>query len=383
MTALNEPDVEDAAALGAASTTDYSRLAAMQWGVQAVTHSGAAWQITQGSHDVVVGLVDTGIDFRHPDLLPNIMPGSRTFVPGTLTAADDGGHGTHVAGIVAANGYLKGVAPGVGIRAYKAVDGHGQASALWVARAIVAAADDGVDVINLSLGFVGIHGEWFYTDPDTGERIRLGNDTPELIAMQRAVRYAVRHGATVVAAAHNWSQDISKRAALTDWYNMQVDWGFAAVGAAVEAPCTMPGVLCVSAMGGGWGTPNRPAYYTNYGAAIDLTAPGGDLGPTFPPYTEPNYYKYLIISTVPTYPTPFFHGVTRYGYAAGTSMAAPHAAGVAALYIAQQLALTGSKPSPAQVTARLLQTAAPLGKNGVDPYFGQGLADAYSALTAR
>ncbi|MDP9314689.1 MAG: S8 family serine peptidase, partial [Chloroflexota bacterium] len=74
------------------------------WNIDRVTNEGASWDIHSGSKDVVVGVIDTGFDFNHPDLKDNIVPGSKTFVPGTTDAWDAHFHGTHVAGTIAANG---------------------------------------------------------------------------------------------------------------------------------------------------------------------------------------------------------------------------------------------------------------------------------------
>ncbi len=386
MVPLNLPEV-DVENVGT-SPADPTDPAAYTWGVNRVTNNGAAWEIHEGTHDVVVGIIDTGLDFSHPDLVDNIVPGSKTFVPGTTDAWDNHSHGTHVAGIIAANGRIKGVAPGVGIRAYRVFDTGGAAQS-WIAAAIVAAANDGVDVINMSLGGFRVMGQWWYIDPETGERIRLGNDAASYVAWIRAIKYAINRNVTVVAAAGNDGIDLSSKNAVTRWYNSYLHalgyTMYEVQGATFETPGGIPGVVMVSAMGGGWDTPDRVAFYSNYGnGAIDLSGPGGDLGPNYPQSLDSDYWKYLILSTVPTYQpcnlSRLLFGECGYGWKAGTSMATPHVAGVAALIISEEYARTGSKPSPAQVVAKLKQTAEDLGKVGHDELYGHGMANAYYAL---
>ncbi len=366
------------------------------WNIDRVTNEGASWDIHSGSKDVVVGVIDTGFDFNHPDLKDNIVPGSKTFVPGTTDAWDAHFHGTHVAGTIAANGAIKGVAPNVGLRAYR-VFNTGGARQIWITNAIIAAADDGVDVINMSLGGTRVLGQWFYTDPATGERINLGNDAASWVAYERAIRYAVNRNVTVVASAGNDGQDLSNKNAVTQWYNNLLQslglTEYKVVGATFKAPAQVPGVVTVSAMGGGFGTDDRLAFYSNYGSgAVNVGAPGGDVGPNFPARPA-DYYKYLVLSTNPTYlncenrfPTGQMAKALfdcKYRWAAGTSMASPHVAGVAALIISQEFARTGVKPSPAQVVSKLQQSAEDVGKVGYDNLYGHGMSNAFNAVNGR
>jgi subtilisin family serine protease len=112
--------------------TDNAALWGLQWDIQRITENGTSYELGTGSHDVVVGIVDTGIDRDHPDLVGNLLPGSKNFVPaggfrgteptetGDINDYDDEhGHGSHVAGSIAGNGAMLGVAPNTGIRAYR------------------------------------------------------------------------------------------------------------------------------------------------------------------------------------------------------------------------------------------------------------------------
>jgi subtilisin family serine protease len=362
--------------------------AAYQWNIAQVTQNGAAWSVHRGSHDVVVAVIDSGMDLGHPDLIGNIVPGSRSFVPGS-DVWDEAGHGTHVAGIIAANGRLQGVAPGVGVRAYRVFGADGGGLLLWLTNAIQAAADDGADVINMSLGFPLIRGQITYVDPVTGERISLGNEVADIVALERAIRYAVSRNVVLVGGAGNDGIDLTNPNAVTDWLNgvlQEAGIPLEVHGATIHAPGSLPGVLTVSAAGGGWGTSTRLASYASYGnGVVDLTAPGGDLGPEFPPILVPDAYKYLVLSTVPTYlpchPLSSQLGLCDYGFAAGTSMAIPHVSGAAALVISQEYARTGKKPSPSQVVSRLQQSADDVGKIGYDEVFGHGMLNVLRALT--
>jgi serine protease len=143
----------------------------------------AAWDVSQGSPAVKIAIVDTGVDLDHPDLASRIVPG-HDFVNNDAVAQDDEGHGTMVAGIAAAgtnNGIgIAGVAWNASIMPLKALDDTGAGSDFDIAEAITWSADNGAQVINLSLG-----GPW------------------SSVTLYDAIQYARQHGAVVVAAAGN------------------------------------------------------------------------------------------------------------------------------------------------------------------------------------
>ncbi|WP_436866415.1 S8 family serine peptidase [Bacillus fungorum] len=166
-----------------------------QWDMKKITNNGESYKIYRGTKNVSVGVIDTGLDLEHPDLKDNIINGSKNFVPfkgfrgeesdesGDINYLNDlWGHGTNAAGQIAANGVIKGVAPGVGIRAYR-VFGQREAETIWIIKAIVEAAKDDVDVINLSLGDYLLNGKYF----SNGKYI--SSDLPEIEGYQRAVDY--------------------------------------------------------------------------------------------------------------------------------------------------------------------------------------------------
>ena len=150
---------------------------------EARTHAPAVWDLTTGSHSVVVAVVDTGVDASQPDLAPRVLPGP-DFVNGDSDASDDQGHGTAVAGIVAATGNN-----GIGTAGYcwqcrilpvKVLGSDGAGFDSWVAQGIIWAVDHGAKVVNAS----------------------LGSPTDDL-TVAAAAHYAVQHGALLVAAAGN------------------------------------------------------------------------------------------------------------------------------------------------------------------------------------
>jgi lantibiotic leader peptide-processing serine protease len=342
---------------------------ALQWDIKQVTNTGASWALGTGSHNTVVGIVDTGVSTQHPALMANLL-GGQNFTPdgpgGTVVPTDiedKNGHGSHVAGNIAGNGRILGIGPNLGFRSYRVFGATGGSPSDRIANAMIAAVNDGVDVISMSLGgFDGISG-YTWTDPANGT-VYKGKDVADLLLYKRAVQYAVNHGVVVVAAAGNDATNITNPTAVTAFLNAAYgSEGYFFWGASREVPGTLPGVLTVSATG-----PDKSlSSYSNYGpGAIDLSAPGGD----FQRYPVGDWYTDMCLSS--------YKG-TGYVWMAGTSMATPKVAAVAAVVIDQAKA-AGVKLTPAQVVAKLQQTAVDLGKPGYDPFYGQGMANAYTAL---
>jgi thermitase len=278
-------------------------LFASQWGLSAIDAS-QAWALTQGRPGVTVAIVDTGIDVGHPDLAAKIV-GSATLTGNAGNVNDRAGHGTHVAGIVAAipdNGAgIAGDGYDAKLLNLKASSDSTSAtspgfSCEAIAQSIVYAVQHNATVINLS----------------------LGSPTP-CDVMATAVAYAWSHNVLLVAAAGN------------------------ANTSAPTYPAAFPDVIAVAAT-----DPNdQRASFSNHDAAwVDIAAPGVD-----------------ILSTVPTYGNPT--GETSYGYMSGTSMAAPFVAGAAALIWPTVAPLTPDRTNAA-VAARLCSTADPIAGTGTD-----------------
>lgn len=340
-----------------------------QWDIKQVTNNGASWALSSGSHNTVVAVLDTGISTTHPALRANLL-GGRNFVPdgpgGTVDPndiEDRHGHGSHCAGAIAGNGRILGIGPNLGIRAYRVLGADGSGSSAGILQAIVAAANDGVDVISMSLsGFYGI-GMYTWTDPETGEVYKF-HDVADFVAYKRAIEYANKNGVVVVAAAGNDSINIANPKAISELLNSEYGaYGYNFQGASQILPAKLPGVVTVSATG----PDMSPSSYTNYGSgAIDVSAPGGD----FRRYPIGDWYTDMCLSA--------YRG-TGYVWMAGTSMATPKVAGVAAVIIDQAKA-NGQKLTVSQVFAKLQRTAVDLGKPGYDMWYGQGMVNAYQAL---
>jgi subtilisin family serine protease len=318
---------------GPASTGD--PLAKSQWGLAQVK-APAAWARGARGAGATIAVVDTGIDLTHPDLAGKILPGT-DFVPPSGEfpdqcpgPQDENGHGTHVAGIAAAvtgNGIgVAGVAPDAKVIPVRVLASDGAEPEVGTAyQGIRWAAEAGADVINLSLGGLPLLD---YAD---------GSDEQA----EQAVDFAWSKGAVVVASAGNESFPIC------------------------SYPSAAKHAVCVAATDAG----EAPTYYSNFPATPDqnvaLRAPGG-LGSVFCEDSED------IWSTVwPGGETTCgdLHGYETFS---GTSMAAPHVAGVAAL-------LAGRGLTNAQIVECLRTTSSNGGE--YDPAFGYGIVDADAATS--
>jgi len=331
----------------AATTGD--PLAGQQWGLDQVK-APAAWQTSTGS-GALVAIVDSGVDLDHPDLATKLVPGGRTYLgcgpsgcgngdwesgPAARRAAKSP-HGTHVAGIVAAatgNAIgVAGVARDARLLPVKVLDDEG-GSFQDIALGIRYATDKGADVINLSLGALpGVQALTF---------------TGIISDVTKAIAYARANGTLVVAAAGN---------------NFQVPL--------CGTPAFDAGALCVTA------TDKReaPAVYSNMGIKPDLASVAGPGGSLLPACGED------VVSTVAqgSGGSSFCAGFGRdYDQYAGTSMAAPHVAGVAALLAAQ------GRDDDAIMKVLLTTSRLPgTGMRGVfSPNYGFGIVDAAAAVAA-
>jgi subtilisin family serine protease len=353
-----------------------------QWGHDAVD-APEAWNAGYRGDGARVAVIDTGFDTDHPDLAPNVnFALSKSFVPGEALAYALPGpfsHGSHTAGTIAAadNGLgTIGIAPDAELVLVKGLPDTGCGSDAPILEGIVYAAGIAdADVISMSLGapleksgylepgcLPGTADDVWVTAKEVAEARK---------AWGRAVDYAMGQGATVIASAGNDAMD-------KDHTNN-----------AIHLPSDTPGVISIAATAPiGWATDPANTYldnqasYTNYGqSAIDFAAPGGDaaypgnenctLGVGSYQRTVPCWVFDLVFSTGSN----LNPGVATYYWSAGTSMAAPHAAGVAAIIIGKN----GGSMSPAHVEAALRKSADDLGKPGNDD-LGAGRVNAASAV---
>ena len=295
-----------------------------QWGWRKASID-RAWDIARGSPNVVVAVIDTGVDRDHPDLAGVLVPGA-TFTSVLSSGCtggddDDNSHGTHIAGVIGALANnavgISGVASGVRIMPIKALDCVGTGAISDIAEGIVWATDHGARIVNVSLG-----------------------TTADSTTLRNAVRYALDRNVLVVAAVGNCGGG-----------------GGRCISPNVpEYPAALPGVLGVGATA----SDDTIASFSTRGPQVAITAPG-----------------LRMVSTTPRGNTFLSgRGVTS-GYAplSGTSQASAFVAGVAALVWSAEPALTA-----AQVYARLVSTADDLGDPGRDDVFGAGRVNAFRAV---
>ncbi|MBN2666183.1 MAG: S8 family serine peptidase [Bacteroidales bacterium] len=343
------------------SIGDDERFFAYQWNMRAI-FAPAAWDEGFTGEGVRVFVLDEGIDADNPDLASNLNDNlSTSFVPGETYNVGDGNffnHGTHVAGIIAAadNEWgVIGVAPYAEIVAVKVLSEYsGSGYFSWINQGIVYAANNGADVINMSLGGT-LYRNGFYIDDDgILQKMPAVYYQEAILAQQRAVDYAWRKGAVIVSSAGNSS--------------INFDGG----GPIFKLPAGLNNVITVSATGPDcWITtpvPNfdLPASYTDYGKSyVEIAAPGGDFD------CDAGYPYDMVLSCGTGGPGYSFY------FAAGTSMASPHVAGVAALIIGKN----GGNMNPFEVTKKLLNTADKIDGLGISPWYGKGRVNAYRAVT--
>ncbi|RCX22789.1 type VII secretion-associated serine protease mycosin [Fontibacillus phaseoli] len=204
-----------------------------QWNLP-IIETNRGWKLSKGSDDVIVAVVDTGVDLKHPDLKGRLLPGYNVVSTGD-EPLDDVGHGTHVAGIISANVNnsegIAGMMWGGKILPVKALDGTGSGTTYSVAQGIIWATDHGAKVINMSLGN--------YADAQF---------------LHEAIKYAYDRDVVLIAATGN---DNTERP------------GY---------PAAYPEVLSVSATD----YHLQRASFSNYGDYVDVMAPGESIASTYP-----------------------------------------------------------------------------------------------------
>jgi subtilisin family serine protease len=316
-----------------------------QWALQNTGQNGGtfdadidapeAWDIGTGSSDVTIAIIDSGVDYTHPDLANNIwinedeIPNngvdddnngfiddirSWDFCNDDNDPLDDSGHGTHCAGIASAIGNnsigIAGVCWNCKIMPVKGFDKNGVGWATDLANAIIYATDNGADVISMSWG---------------------NYNSTKII--HDAVDYAYSNGVVLVAAAGNILIDISRK-----FY-----------------PAAFDNVIAVAATDKN----DYKASFSNYGEWVDVAAPGEEIYSTMPTY-------YVELNSAP-----YFLSM-NYDYLDGTSMACPMVAGLAGLLLSYNPNLT-----PDEVRNIIHDSTDWI---NTDKYIGNGRINAYKAL---
>lgn len=292
-----------------------------QWSLDTI-NAFEAWDIGRGSSDIVVAILDTGIDWTHEDLDDNMWTNADGYhgynfiddnwlpMDDNINGYDDTGtwlpniytyHGTHVAGIVAAeinnNEGVAGLAQ-IRLMAVKVMNDSGEGTDATVAAGLRWAVDNGARIVVMSLGVEGVS-----------------------ITLQNAVQYASNRGVTMVAAAGNSGTSY------------------------VSYPAAFPQVIAVGATD----STDRRASFSNFGDDLDVMAPGVQIYST--------------------------QGGGSYQYLSGTSAAAPHVAGVAAIMLSINPALT-----PEDIGDAINSTATDISRTGYDTSTGWGIVNAFEAV---
>jgi lantibiotic leader peptide-processing serine protease len=424
-------------------------LTSLQWNM-AMVRADAAHARQLGNRGVTVGILDSGIDASHPDLAPNLdLALSRNFapdkpdidgpceVPSCLdpVGQDDNGHGSHVAGIVAAaaNGLgVEGVAPNVTLVELKGGQDSGFLFLEPVVNSLTYAADIGIDVVNMS----------FYIDPWLYNCTANPADSPAaqaeqraiIAAVSRALNYAHDHRVTLVGSLGNNHEDLGHPR--TDFTSPDYPPGTTYPrpidnATCVDLPVEGPHVIGVSALG----PSTAKADYSNYGVEqISVSAPGG----YFRDFFGTPQFRQNANQVLSSYPKAVLQQLGRvdaagnvtplgvaagtikdcnaagvcgyYQYLQGTSMSSPHAVGVAALIVSRfgkhDPSHPGVRLEPAKVESLLLRTAAEHacpeprlfsyanegrpaefnafceGDLNFNGFYGYGIVDAFAAVTA-
>jgi subtilisin family serine protease len=393
-------------------------LGVCQWDMALINASDEGSYAKATGAGVTVGMIDSGVDFNHPDIAPNldvdlscsfIFDDTPTANPAEIangdcsnkTAVQDlSGHGTHTASTVAApiNGIgIAGVAPEATIVALKACTIEGFCFADSVAAALRYAGDKGIDIVNLSL-FADPY--LYYCKSEAEQRAILKD-------LEDAARYAQQRGVLIVASAGNEQADLQHPVLDTtspDWPPDTEETRYVKNNCRV-APAELPGVMTVSATGP-IGYPGYDLWIADYSSVgmsrVDVAAPGGDY------FRATGTAQDAVLGAIPMDSViwnaydpynAFYPGFSvidqgaGYIYLNGTSMSSPHAAGVAALVKQMH-----PKWSPGAIKAAVQRSAQHLdcppdweplssaderyrcyGNGGRTSFFGHGLVDAAAA----
>ncbi|MGD2247213.1 MAG: S8 family peptidase [Candidatus Methanofastidiosia archaeon] len=301
-----------------------------QWGPQRI-HAPDAWDLTTSGttvpipiqSDVIVAVLDTGVDYNHSDLNDNYLKKGYDWVNDDNDPMDDNGHGTHCAGIIGAEGNnnsgIAGMIWQVNLLAEKIWDSTGWGTQWDCAYGIVHAVNNGADIINLS-------GGWF-SDPDH--------------FLEKAIQFAYNQNCLCVVCSHNDNSNL-------------------------RFPARYPEAIAVGATNQN----DMRCSWSNYGPELDIVAPGDNIYSTF-------------LSGAYINSTCNDNDGDGYDYCSGTSMACPHVAGVAALMLTLNPDLTSEEIRCILQATAEDQIGDPTEDiSGKDDYYGHGLVNAHEAVLA-
>ena len=387
------PEGADATGVGVASNANPAgaRFFALQWNMRAVQADVAWAHGVLGSSNVSVFMLDSGIDYLHLDLLGRVDLTRSIDLLGTFlaqavvgkdtvivpfTEADTVGkyfpsrqpftdlffHGTHTGATVSSNAVrAAGITSGTQLVAVKVCSYLDVCPFSSILNGVIYAALNGADVINMSLG-----GGF----PKAGNGRFVG-------LLQKVFNFAASKGVTIVVSAGNEATNLNHN------------------GDTYLTFCDTPAVMCVSATGpttdatglttatGPWTNIDAPAFYSNFGAAIDVAAPGGNqsFGPPLPPPAFRGAFVWAACSQTIYPPLAAQLGLSVCALfprvivsAEGTSMAAPHVTGTAALLV------SSLGRNPARIKARIEQTADHIDTNGQSLFYGHGRVNVARAV---
>ncbi|MBM7580801.1 S8 family serine peptidase [Jeotgalibacillus terrae] len=312
--------------------------APFNWYLNDVTNNHKAFDFVNDSDHSTIALIDSGIDTDHPLLKSQInLELAKNYVDNSSNINDEQGHGTQVAGIIAS------ISPNSEITPYKVL-GTGSGESTWVIEAIVDAAKDGNDVINLSLGT-------YLSKTDEEDKLLIK-------AYDKAIKFAKKEGAIVVASVGNSSFDLDELKQTNEFH--------------------LPGgshhLITVSSNG----KEDKTTSYSNFGKEVDFSAPGGDLGPNFD-------FSEMIITTYPsggpnTYLDQMIGIPQGFTLSMGTSLATPQVSAAAAMVISEYREIYNKELNINQVKKYLKNGSIDIGEKGKDIYFGEGKLNIYNSL---
>lgn len=299
------------------------------WGMEKI-QAPTAWSTTTGSTSVIAAVVDSGVDYNHPDLAANVIKGIDT-ADGDNDPMDENGHGTHVSGTIGGVGNnntgVAGINWNVKILAVRALGAAGGDPNPAIAYAV----QHGAKVINLSLGgCTAVGGQ--------GQSCAEVSSNKVVDPVTKATfNDAISAGVTLVVAAGNGNQDAM--------YENPANYNI--------SPGTVGKVIVVGASG----PDDERAVYSDFGSMVDIAAPGGDPVSGLHGCSQSAAWNCLIYSTWPNSLSATYPDASNPGYASdtGTSMATPHVTGAVALLLSVNPNLT-----PDQIRQTLMQNADPI-----------------------